>query len=290
MSTRERTDPEALGKGAQEACREISSEADNIKAQWDGAKGVASTIASVFPWGAAANMVGNLTAQNKVKDTVKNTLNIDMSSNDVIEVSNMCSNVAETSQKNIIKGVNDCEFCMKNPTMCMVANVTQENRAENVQKCVSQAIIDQLRKKEASVSSEAAIKVLQEASGLLTKNDTDSSSCNFVNQDLSSNDYLSSIQKCENQSKIIQTNEIDGCGAFMNIIQRNEAKNLQDCLAGAGVITKKDDKIEADVTSTTEVEQSASGLTPAMIFGSLCISCIVISVIYFVYQQMQENA
>ena len=272
---------------AKEACEKVSSEAENIKAGFDGATGVADAIGAVFTFG-LSRLGKDLQAENKVNETVKNILNIDLSSNDIMEISNTCTQKTDVKQRNII-GVDP--LCMQDPIIgpiiaqgfasgtITIKNVSQRNVSEQEQSCVMKSLIDILSKKEADSTNLAALNVLQEAEGLMTKNQNEKDACNVVNKDMSSNDYYKNIQKCNQEALADQENKISVCMGMQDIAQENISSQKTNCLMEAGVIKEEDIKEKSSNLTDTGVKQKAKGITPGAMasssLSSLCFSSIL---------------
>lgn len=294
-----------MADNAAEACKKISSEAENIKSGFDGAIGVADSIGAAFTFG-LSRLGKDLAAENDLKESVRNIMKIDLSSNDVMKIQNDCFQSTSFEQKNIIGN----EFGKESPGCVAVKlalankgivvsykNITQRNKADFETKCVMQSMIDVLSKKEANTQTLAASKVLQEAEGLLTKQETGKDACNIVDKDMSSNDYYENIQKCDQEVFSKQLNQIFECGIAMeNVIQDNIASAKQECLMQAGVIKETETKDESDNIIESETEQKAEGLTTTAMLGSslsILLSCcslfILLSVLGFFASSVVEN-
>lgn len=273
-------------ESAAEACKKISSEAENIKAGFDGATGVADAIGAAFTFG-LSRLGKDLKAENEIKEQARNILNVDLSSNDIMKISNDCM------QSGSIKQINTLRWdpaCINSPIISQgirdgtiqIKKIRQRNKAEQTQKCVMQSLIDTLSKKEANSKNLAALSVIQEAEGLMTKNQTSKDGCNVVNKDMSSNDYYENMQKCNQEAFADQTNEIFACGGMEDVAQENLSTQRNECLMSAGVIKREEVKEQSENTSTTESKQKATGITPAAIASSIlsCLCCCsIISII-----------
>lgn len=265
---------------AQEACREISSQAENIKAKGN----------------AAGGMLGFLNPQNwkttnEAKETIKNILGVDMSTESITDIQNMCNNTFGGVQSNVID-TSQCEYCQKNK--CTVSGNRQTNKIKNMQTCGANAIIDKLREKSGDIASQAAIKAIQDAQGLMAGNKSDVDMCNYTNIDMSSKDYLNALSSCSNVGSSTQENILSGCGDFIDNIQSNEYDIYQECVAGATMTDKARADLKAKIESTGEVEQKSTGLSfdlfgdmgnsiyyisGACLSSSCSILCIVILVV-----------
>jgi hypothetical protein len=269
--------PKPMPEKAAEACKVISSEAENIKAEYDGQ---ASMIEAAGK--AAANMMSfglsgvldNVTSggDNEVNQMTRNIINTDMSSEEITKIEQKCGNLNSVAQFNSIDNTM-CKYCDTN--LCEMDGVNQSNDSSNKQTCVFQAIVDIMEAKTESVEAQALAQALQKAEGAGSgDNSVTSSSCNVSNKDMSTRAYFESVQGCQNQNSVLQNNDIKFCGNILNTFQKNRASSVQECLTKAGVIKEvtlsSDTKLIASAVSdqTTEVASGAS-------LGSLCSICIV---------------
>lgn len=238
---------EQIGDNAAEACKKISSEAENIAARMKQKSG----LESLTPWGAVASMVSDLGSKNENLNQLRNITNIDLSNNDIINSINKCDNAFTGAQINKID-LTKCQYCQLNG--CTINGVTQTNVMENNQNCKVQSLIDLLMQKGDSVSNLATAKMLQDSSGIGTSNESKTDTCNYVNKNMSSNRYIQAIQECANKTSYTQTNVFDNCGSAFNIIQSNTYKNFQDCVLEATTVAS--DTIKSDTVAKTETDTS----------------------------------
>jgi hypothetical protein len=242
----------ALGETAREACNRISSRAEEIEAQYNGAKGVVDAI--LGPLSPNNYRAGD----NTSTDMVRNIVNTNLSSCDITKISNDCKNTSTSVQINEID-TTKCKYCETN--MCTLKNITQRNVAEASQTCTIQSAIETLLKKKSSVDAQALAQVLQKAQNPMSgDNTTSSENCNVLNADMSSVSYMEQRSECANNLAIDQENSLKACGSAIDVIQENQFKSLQSCLMGTDI--KKTDETDSTTKTTSDkkVDQSNSGI------------------------------
>jgi hypothetical protein len=268
MSRRPLKKEDLSGLNAQEACKRISTEAENIAA-------TAKVVQEA--WGPLNLLNPNAwKAEGDLKTEVRNITNIDMSDNDVKEMMNKCEASTLAIQKNIIDNTN-CEYCKRN--LCTIHNVTQKNTSEQEARCRLQAVMEFFAKNTDEVQQLAAMEAIQKSTGLLSSAQAEGINCNYVNKDMSSNEYLKNVQSCNSKLAVDQTNVLKGCGLIYDIIQENSSKQWADCLVATTFTDKKETSSKTTQTAKTKMEQIVEGFTPLMSFGSLCCCCIILLLI-----------
>lgn len=259
----------AMGDTAEQACNKISSRAEEIEAHYNGIEGVMANL----PGTALFNPNNYKSGENKAEELMRNIINVNMSSCDVTEIQNACSNSSATMQTNIIDN-SKCKWCETHE--CNIDGVTQTNASTINQRCIVQTAIETLLKKKSSIDAQALAKVLQKADGLLSGDNTvKTEKCNVLNTDLSSQRYLESLATCSNELSLDQNNHILFCGGITNVVQDNQYDAFQDCLSTLGVQTTFDLEADTKIKQETGIEQESSGVTPLSSGISIVISCII---------------
>jgi hypothetical protein len=263
---------------AAEACKKISTKAEEIEAHYDGA---AKIVDAAWGWMSPKNYKSG---DNKSTDMMRNIINTNMSQDDITKISNDCAQTASNVQVNEID-MTQCPYCMKNS--CDVMNVTQENISKSVQTCGMQSAIDVLMSKTNSIDAQALAQTLQKAQGVMSGSNTSKKeNCNIINTDMSSKEYMEVRGSCAQSLSLNQENKIKGCGAVMNVIQRNISEQVQDCIIGNTV--KKETQAKSDTKVKTEMksEQITEGISPLASLGSSlsCVlsSCVISIAAYFI--------
>lgn len=257
---------QALGQTARDACNRISSRAEEIKAHYNGAKGVidaAMTFLSPNNYKAG---------DNTSTDIMRNIINTNLSSCDINKIQMDCVNSSVNVQTNSIDNT-QCVYCQTH--QCTIKNVTQENIARIAQTCILQSAISTLLKKTASVDSQALAKVMQEAQGILSGNNTfQKENCSIIAPDLSTAKYIETKSSCINRLAIDQGNTIKFCGDVTDIIQKNQFDAYQKCLMDSTVVSESEFSDTTKITHQSEAEQKSIGVTP-LSSGISCASYLI---------------
>jgi hypothetical protein len=255
---------------AAEACKTISSAADNIKATSSGIADIIGTFGSFMN-------PRNYGADNEVSTQIRNNYNIDLSTEDVKKIRNSCENVTSNVQSNSID-FSKCKYCETN--MCTVKNVTQRNAAKSTSDCQINSLIDTLMKKEFTVDSMAVIKAVQDAKGAVSNNSANTNICTNVNQDMSTTQYFENVSNCANKTIGKQTNALSTCGDLMDVIQENTIDGFSKCMNNATNTASTYITSEIKLKTEADNKQTAdSTISPMMIFGSILCSCIVLIIL-----------
>lgn len=249
------------GESAADACRQISSRAEEIKAQMSG---TADIITSAMGWLNPRNMgAGNNQADNKLRQII----NTDLSQEEKLQIENTCKNVFTGMQSNVIDTSN-CKFCQENG--CDIQNITQENTMDAEQNCVLQTATEMLMKKQNDIESQAVAKVLQDSQGLFSgSNRSANDICNVTNTDMSSKQYLEQLSNCANEVSQDQSNSLQGCGNVINVVQRNRANRLQDCILNNTTTSSTDIASQNKTSTTADTTQKSKGLDPLISLASI---------------------
>jgi hypothetical protein len=242
-----------LPQSAREACGKISTEAENIKAAMSG---TAEILRNVFlPF---INPNNFRSGDNNTNNIVQNIVNTNLSHCEVMDIHNMCSNSASVAQTNTI----DTRHCnCDKPGSCNFSGIVQTNESTINQTCMLNMAIKKLMEKTESTRAQALAKVMQEAEGLLSGNNTSSTEvCNIINKDLSTSEWLRAKNECMNDISAIQENLIAGCGKFTDITQKNISNKLQECVQG--IITETETSIDSktDIKTETTIDQLTKGI------------------------------
>lgn len=273
-------------ESAAEACKKISSRAEEIEAHYGGAKGLLQNI----PVLSLFNPNNYKSGDNKTDDMGRNIINTDLSTEDITKINNDCSNMMGSVQINEINTEN-CPYCQTNG--CPVTGVRQENTEKASQMCMLQSATEILMKKKNSIDAQALAQTLQKASGIMSGDNTaNKQNCNIVNTDMSSKQYLEHLSNCANIMSSEQVNRIKSCGPVSDVIQRNLSEKLQDCIITSTSKAQTDIDVDAAVKAEAKTEQTTTGIDPLSSAASLSSSCIVIIGLIgvaFVMNEMQTE-
>lgn len=258
-------------ESAAEACKKISSRAEEIKAVADGAAKMIDSVMGIF---SPNNYKGG---DNTVNSTMRNIITTDMSKEFEAKIKNECSNSSASMQLNEID-FTKCKYCETHE--CSVTNVTQENINKSEQTCQLKAAIDVLMTKKDSVDAQAVAKVMQESEGLLSgNNSTSTENCNVIKKDMSTKEYLDLRSSCHNSISNNQKNSLKNCGPVSNVMQRNLNKQIQKCIMDSSVVSKTELESETKTSQEIDVTQKSIGLDMMSIIILICSCCICCSVL-----------
>ena len=274
---------------AQSACAQISKQLSDVESQ----KSKNKMISSFNPLTAITNLIGNKTDSTVVNNNVSF---LDLSSQDIQNINNSCSNLASGTQTNVINQDSNCmsaafSVCKKTDGTydlnCVekqrgtvtITKVDQTNKSKIEEQCFINNLINKISTKSASVDNVSAVLAAQKASGFGSQVDGVTSNCNEVRTDMSSKDFLDSLMKCANDVSNIQTNMYSACGGT-DITQKNEAEFLSKCYLDNKLIQEKKTVLAVKSETTIQNVQTASTfgfLDNPIILAVLIICCLLIS-------------
>lgn len=263
------TTKESFGEtSAAEACKTIASEADKIKAGFDGA---AKVIGQISPFALIANAIKG--GENNVDSETRNIIEENMSSETRMNITNECKNSSATMQLNEID-TSQCKYCQEHG--CDASNITQENNAEAEQKCILASAVTSLMKQSDNIKAQALAQAIQKSQGLSSgDNASKGKSCNVIKKDMSQKQYIEVINKCTNEITTNQTNSLKNCGPMTNIVQRNVSKQLQTCITDGTVDAKAEQDSSTDATAKSKSDQTSVGFDPSQAsLSSALVSCV----------------
>lgn len=274
---REKFDGSQQSESAADACRTISSEADKIKAQLDGAAKLAGEI---NPLSSIIKAIKG--GDNTVDSTTRNIIESNMSSKMRVKIANDCANSSATIQTNSLDTSN-CEYCKKNG--CSVSNVRQINSSELEQKCILSSAVQSLMEQTDSIQQKALAQAIQKTDGLLSGNNNNkTSNCNITRKDMSQQQYIEAIAKCANKVNVNQSNVIKNCGPVINVVQENISRQIQQCINDTTTNTQSKQDASSQQDAKSLVDQLTKGtdvwgsIAVLLVFCcSFCISSILSS-------------
>lgn len=282
-------------KDAAEACRHISSRAEEIAAEWGGMAEVAAEISKNNPLG-FLNPKNYASGDNKSKSITRNVIMNDLSDLTETDLNNICTQIAASDQENLINvNMNDCPYCLEVVKIkadlikggfdssaiegCSVRGNVQKNVSKLNQECEFQTAIELLRRKQNSIDAQALADVTQKAKNILSgSNKSETMNCNVVKTDMSSKDYFKSRFDCSQKNTVKQSNKIEGCAPFMDIMQDNYFESYDKCMAGVAMKKEETTKSDTKATAKSTIDQLSEGLD---IYASLAsfIASAVVSII-----------
>lgn len=262
---------------AAEACKKISSRAEEITAAYSGQAKVLQNL-PIYSLFNPNNYRAGDTSSN---DIMRNIINSTMTQEDITKISNSCNPLSTSIQKNIINvDLRNCPYCDTNPCKISMSNISQQNIDEVTQICMLQTAIEILLQNKKSIDAQALAQTLQKTQDLLSgKASSSKDNCNIINSSMTSESYLESIQKCALESQNDQENRIDAACAssidIVNVIQENRNKKFQECIINATVDKALLSEEDVKATVKAESKQESIGLNPLFFAGSSSISCII---------------
>ncbi len=227
-----------------------------------------------------------------------NITNMNLSMDDMTRIHDECKNEMSSNQVNKIVQSHECirEYAAlcgilsddKNKQECIksmpkIENINQSNVLKNRISCMINKVVDKLSQQSPTVENVAKMIAIQEQSGLMNKNESITSNCNEVNQNVSSKNFLESVANCINKVSGKQKNALKVCGAS-NITQSNTADMIGDCLVKSGITTKN----IADPSNKTKLEsettqKSKNAVMFIIIFIIIGIVAVIGGIIAFKY-------
>ena len=294
-----------MTESAQSACAEIEKHKQDIKLQIEREKnsvgGFFNNLANNFSIGGLAK---TLTAENTAENTVMQILKNNISQEKSIEINQSCNQGSATSQSNVIDNL-QCAICnggviydkdgkyvgvlppenikalkyKDGKDVCVLQNITQENESTVKNNCVMSSMITSLMQAQSDTQAQAVAKLMQEASGLLSKNKSDNMSCTDINNQLSQKDYLKAISTCAQQSTTEQSNNLKYCGKAIDVIQKNLQDSMSDCVIANTASSEFIAKNKQEATQEMEQDQTAEGLNLFASLASLGVFLIPIIIV-----------
>jgi hypothetical protein len=267
---------DTMPESAAEACKKISSRAEEIEAHYGGA----TKLLQNMPFASLFNPNNYRSGDNTSSDMGRNIINSTMKQEDITKINNECKQIANSIQRNVLNiDLSKCKYCETNPCSVSMTNVKQENIDKVEQLCQLEVAIEILMQNKKSIDAQALAKTLQKAQDLLSgNNNSDKENCNIINSKMTSESYLEAISTCAQESIADQENVINASCAqdigLANILQRNKADKLQDCIIGTTVDKTLIAEEEVKVKAAAESEQTTQGISMLASAGSSIVSCV----------------
>jgi hypothetical protein len=276
------------GMDAQRACQTISTKAEEIAAKGNA---IANAISKVFTLGPLIDPK-SYQASNDAKQMVKNITKLDMHDEDVYKLVSSCNNIVTQNQTNEIDmtvcstpeyvtawgALLNGPFCVKNPDKCTLHDISQSNVANTHSSCVLNGLMDIAKSQKATIDTAAVVEAAQKATNLAS-NTSSSGTCNYVNNDMSSQRYIEVMNSCAANLNTTQTNKITGCLPMYNISQKNDSSAMNECMITNQAIIKTDNSSDTKTTSKTILEQIAEGINPMAASVASLVCCIIAALI-----------
>jgi hypothetical protein len=252
--------------------------------------------------------------RNKTENNINNTnVNyLDLSTKDILNISNSCSNIATGSQTNVINQDPAClaaafDVCKrKDDTIdykCIemqksaveLKKISQSNMADVKVSCQMNNLIKTISSKASTLENATAVVAAQKASGIGSQASATTSNCNEVRTDMSSQAYTNLIMNCANQIANKQSNAFNACNGN-GIDQSNNANLMNSCLASNNVFSENimSSKVKAEFTATIDQKSDMLGLgdlfsSPTKMIISAIIIIVLFCASYFAYSKIQDS-
>ena len=252
--------------------------------------------------------------RNKTENNINNTsvTYLDLSTKDILNISNSCSNIATGSQTNVINQSPKCievafavcdtfkdasqklECIAMQQKSVQLNKVTQSNMADIKVSCQMNNLIKKISTKAQTIDNATAVVAAQKASGIGSQASATTSNCNEVRTDMSSQAYTNIIMSCANQIANIQSNSFSACNGN-GVDQSNNANLMNSCLASNNVFSENvmSSAVKSEFTATIDQKSDMLGLgdlfsSPTKMIISAIIIIVLFCASYFAYSKIQD--
>jgi hypothetical protein len=246
---------------AQQTCKQLQadiadSNADKKGFDWN----------NLTPGGLITSLGDAFGSRNSSKTFNTNINNTSISSTDITNIFNSCTNSSESIQKNDLSQTPECietigKLCNGNlpclVEMSKVTNVEQQNTQTIKLNCIINNLLKTISSKEVSMENAAQLSTLQKASGLMSSNKSLTSNCNQVNNEISSSSFLNAITTCANEYSSQQINNINACGNLSNVRQKSTNDFFSNCYASQGIFKEDTVKVKSFNKALISTDQKA---------------------------------
>ena len=273
---------------AQQTCKQLQADVANANASSDG-----FNWNNLTPGGLVTAIGDAFGSRNKSQSFNTNINNTSISTTDITNIFNTCTNTSSVIQKNDISQSPECiatigKICNGNLPcmieMSSVKDIDQTNNQTVKLNCIINNLLKTISSKEVNMENAAQLSTLQKASGLMSSNSDVTTNCNQVNNKISSSKFLNSIVKCANDYSTMQLNTLNACGNVSNITQKSTTDFFNECYANQGIF--KEDNIsvksfnKASIKTKQTADTSMSSASSLIIIIILVISGIFAFIMY----------
>jgi hypothetical protein len=254
---------------------------------------------NVTPGGLITSLGNAFGSHNQTQTFNTNINNTSISTTDITDIFNSCSNTSSAIQANNITSSPACiesvgkicngNFaCIKN--LLSVSDVNQENSKTVNQDCLINSLIKTISSKDVSLENAAQLLTLQNAKGLMTHNENLTSNCNQVNTNISSNSFLNAISHCANKSASEQINNITACGNNVSgISQKNQGDEIYKCYIEQGIFTENNTNVKSFNKANITTKQKADSSMSSMFLIIIIIVFVISGVVAFIMIQNKKK-
>lgn len=284
---------------AQQTCRQLQADIANINADKKG-----FDWNNLTPGGIIDSLGDAFGSRNSSKTFNTNINNTSISTTDITNIFNSCTNSSESIQKNDLSQTSECletisKICNGNLPclleMSKVTNVEQQNNQTVKLNCIINNLLKTISSKEVSMENAAQLSTLQKASGLMSSNKSLTSNCNQVNNEISSSSFLNAITTCANEYSSQQINNINACGNLSNVRQKSTNDFFSNCYASQGIFKEDTVKVKSFNKALISTDQKADTRMASISSSIMIIILVLVGVFAFMMfkkkkaQQMQPG-
>jgi hypothetical protein len=274
---------------------------------------IGDVLKSISPFGIISAGLDKLGARNQTETVIKNNIENKVSMESRTLLNQSCETRTDYNQQNAIDntacvkafncgrtddilelkkaGMSDqaiSELLADRNRLCgsiLAGKVVQKNQLSSQQNCAVDNTLKLLSESNMDANLMAIFQKMQDAKGLLTSNNSKSSTCTNINNNASAQRYIDSYQKCSSALKLDQGNTA-ACAA--NVDQQNLGDMFDRCMIAQGVIDTATIKTVTNPTTDVKEQQKAEGLTPFMIFMILLLVLAVFGLVMYVKKMRSE--
>lgn len=273
---------------AQQTCNQLQSAISNANASSTG-----FNWNNLTPAGLIDSLGNAFGSRNRSQTFNTNINNTSISTTDITNIFNSCTNSTNTLQENNLSQTPECletigRVCNGNIPcmieMSTVRNVDQRNAQTVRLNCIINSLIKTISSKEVNMENAAQLSTLQNASGLMTSNSNLTSNCNQVNNDISSSNFLNAVTTCANEFSTKQLNNINTCGNVSNVTQDSTNDFFGECYTNQGIF--REDTVgvrsfnKASISTSQRADTTISSMSSIIIIIVLVISGIFAFIMY----------
>jgi hypothetical protein len=246
---------------AQQTCKQLQADiadtnADKKGFDWN----------NLTPGGIISSLGDAFGSRNKSQTFNTNINNTSISTTDITNIFNSCTNSSESIQKNDLSQSSECletigKLCNGNlpclVEMSTVKDIEQQNTQTIKLNCIINNLLKTISSKEVSMENAAQLSTLQKASGLMSSNKSLTSNCNQVNNEISSSTFLNAITTCANEYSSQQINNINACGNLSKVRQKSTNDFFSNCYASQGIFKEDIVKVKSFNKALISTDQKA---------------------------------
>ena len=273
-------DPRVKDKSASDFCKDVEKEGMEMGAQ------IASSLASMTPWGALSNIFGSKAASEQ---NAKTKMAIEAISKSLATQESMCENtINQSGSNNVTVGLSDnCIETLKRigTPDAEIREMMKNSRAENIVQsnvqtakndCKINLVLDALTKMDVSFDNEVIQKAMNEAKGMGSNSSSNTNTCNDISATMSACKHIKQKQCCAGTINQAHTNTLNGqCGgSFTNVVQSNVADAVNSCILSAAASVSDDVKAKVKNVVTQIAHNKSEGISP---FAFLLMGLLVLA-------------